>query len=437
MKKSILLLLAIVLIAASVFGGGCEQMDKLFNKHLNVQCAAQFRMSSDPASEAIGFTVKNRQTVYLYITLSIINDTSREAMIPIELLIANEFETIDSEHIGGDSVLSDRQEIEYNGIKHWQYKGQTIVGKKSKADRTFIVSFKANTMKDANNQVVEEDYASYITIRYNTDPNISPEIVNYSDYAQKVIVQYDALQPLSKPSAVEVKGEIISWSPIASAEGYYIGLDGKDLKRYQTNFYDTSGLAAGKHEIRFCAIGDGVNFMDSDYFVLAFTKLPRIVAQIELQADETLSKRIINWEGIPGYDDYELYDVNGNKLVEVAGKTQFDLALLTLPSGVNKIFVQPKVVSGDVIISKSINPVQVTKLEAPTIEIAGQVKWQPIDGAQYYDVFVGGVLYKRVTGETVCRIPQTYGKTVYVVAGSDILNVIPSEISNQLVSNIG
>ena len=112
MKKWIAAFLCIVAVMLSIGFTGCAFIEDVFKKFLTVSVTPTFKLSSDPASESIGFEVKNRQTVYLFIQFNITNDSFRDATIPVEVLISDEFDSIDTEKIGAGSPLTDRQAIE-------------------------------------------------------------------------------------------------------------------------------------------------------------------------------------------------------------------------------------------------------------------------------------------------------------------------------------
>lgn len=83
---------------------------------------------------------------------------------------------------------------------------------------------------------------------------------------------------------------------------------------------------------------------------------------------------------------------------------------LELKAGSTKLYVQPKPHSGDEIVSACVTPVSVQKLEAPAITIERQVLWETVSGADYYDVYVGGEFYKRVSGCDVLQDSADCGK---------------------------
>lgn len=428
MKKWIAAFLCIVAVMLSIGFTGCAFIEDVFKKFLTVNVTPTFKLSSDPASESIGFEVKNRQTVYLFIQFNITNDSFRDATIPVEVLISDEFDSIDTEKIGAGSPLTDRQAIEKDGVKYWQYTGEIRVESGVTTTKLFVVSFRANSYN-------EQDYKSKIIIRYQTDTEQFPEIKDYSDNEVNVTVKYVPLQLLNTPAGIEVTNEIISWRKIENAQGYYIGIGDGDLKRYASNSFDTGGLEPGLYTMRVCAIGDSIDYIDSDYCTFTFTKLPRITPYLETSEENGTILRSIAWDPLDGFEEYCILDGNGTVIREVTG-TSVDAESLELKAGSTKLYVQPKPHSGDEIVSACVTPVSVQKLEAPAITIERQVLWETVSGADYYDVYVGGEFYNRVQDATYCRIPQTAGKEVYVIARSETAMVLSSDRSNAVISDV-
>ena len=80
---------------------------------------------------------------------------------------------------------------------------------------------------------------------------------------------------LSSPKnlKVTVSTQVLSWDRVKNAVAYSVSINGEE-RTTRTNSYSLAALEAGEYEIKVKAIGDGINYTDSNWSQeYVFTKL--------------------------------------------------------------------------------------------------------------------------------------------------------------------
>lgn len=151
----------------------------------------------------------------------------------------------------------------------------------------------------------------------------SNNLVLYAEWVEEKMVSNELNAPV-----VTIDGEYISWNAVENATKYQViieksGIQHVNEQRNYTYIYFPSTLDAGKYTVKVRAIGDSVNYYNSQY--TSKTYAHRILTSVTgIRFDE--SKGVLSWDEVKNADSYELI-VDSVSILNTSS-TQYNLGSL-------------------------------------------------------------------------------------------------------------
>lgn len=151
----------------------------------------------------------------------------------------------------------------------------------------------------------------------------SNNLVLYAEWVEEKMVSNELDAPV-----VTIDGDNISWSEVKNATKYQViieksGIQYVNEQRNYTYIYFPSTLDAGKYTIKVRAIGDSVNYYNSQY--TSKTYAHRMLTSVTgIKFDE--SKGVLSWDEVKNADSYELI-VDSVSILNTSS-TQYNLGSL-------------------------------------------------------------------------------------------------------------
>ncbi len=151
----------------------------------------------------------------------------------------------------------------------------------------------------------------------------SNNLVLYAEWVEEKMVSNELDAPV-----VTIDGDNISWNEVKNATKYQViieksGIQHVNEQRNYTYIYFPSTLDAGKYTIKVRAIGDSVNYYNSQY--TSKTYAHRILTSVTgIKFDE--SKGVLSWDEVKNADSYELI-VDSVSILNTSS-TQYNLGSL-------------------------------------------------------------------------------------------------------------
>lgn len=151
----------------------------------------------------------------------------------------------------------------------------------------------------------------------------SNNLVLYAEWVEEKMVSNELDAPV-----VTIDGEYISWNAVENATKYQViieksGIQHVNEQRNYTYIYFPSTLDAGKYTVKVRAIGDSVNYYNSQY--TSKTYAHRILTSVTgIKFDE--SKGVLYWDEVKNADSYELI-VDSVSILNTSS-TQYNLGSL-------------------------------------------------------------------------------------------------------------
>ena len=249
-------------------------------------------------------------------------------------------------------------------------------------------------------------------------------------YTKYITINPAEAEVLETP-VIAIDNDRLVWDSVDNAVKYnYTVLPEGNFSDGETSdtYLDTSWLAPGDYTVKFWAVGDGVSYSTSQFSSVSFKKLP--------QVNTTVSDGVLSWYPIEDCTEYEI--ISDGEILKRVNGTSIELSTVDISSGGSvKLSIRPVVEGKPYINSASTSPVVLRKLETPVLEITTKLKWEKIDGADYYEVYSSdGTLFKTVE-ENECKISGTIGEKFYIIAKSNTSTFIASDKSNIVESDIG
>ena len=201
---------------------------------------------------------------------------------------------------------------------------------------------------------------------------------------------------LDAPDDITVENEMVSWNQIENALKYKVSF-GNSEDETDNEFFSLNGLEESKsYAIRIKALGDNVNYRDSDW------SNEITISRLETPALRITKTKLI-WNNIDQNSGYELY-CNGEYLAHISRDiTQYDL--LSVKSDC-EFQIKARGDRFHIMDSPISEKVSATKLNAPSdVKLNGTViSWSKVSDADRYTV--EGDVPKTETKETEYNLKQ-------------------------------
>ena len=277
-----------------------------------------------------------------------------------------------------------------------------------------------------------------LTEKYDTNQVVNNDgLILYAEWVEEPTISTQLQAPVVY---VDKTDDTLYWNDIHGATGYNVVIysNGSVVEDYTTQnlFYSIDYLESGNYTIKICALGDGVNSVNSVYTTKHYS-LRVLSAPQNIEIDMTTS--IVGWSEVNDATEYEVY-INGSYVTDVT-ECEFDMSNYDAGSYSVKI-----VAKADCYLSsqKTVTCIK-RKLIAPLIQVsfnsATQVytfTWNQITNANRYYIYLNGE-QKTSTSSTMFEISRNSScwndleeLEFYVTAFDTNTNYLMSVPSNEL-----
>ena len=184
-------------------------------------------------------------------------------------------------------------------------------------------------------------------------------------------------------------GQQIRWDSVNKATGYVVYINGDSFIATGTE-YELPALAAGTHNIRVCARGNGTNIADSDLSV--YLAVNKLAAPSNLH----ITSSVLEWNPVQGVENYVVY-IDSVKYNVSTHSMTIDPNYISATSLIN---VVAKGNGSTTLDSSASANLLVHRLSAPTnLSFTNDnILWNSVSGATAYSLKVNDLSPKKVIG---------------------------------------